>query len=180
MTFETARLYLRPWREEDAEDLYAFAKDPLVGPIAGWLPHRGVENSRTIIRTVLSEKDTYALVSKENGRAIGSIGLSRPSITQGDVGADALEIGYWIGVPYWGQGLMPEAVQRLMSYAFQELGCTELWCGYFQGNERSRRVQEKCGFRYHHTEKDINIPLLGELRDEHFTCITKKEWEAMQ
>jgi len=56
------------------------------------------------------------------------------------------EIGYWIGVPFWGQGLIPEAVRALMHYAFNELNMNKLWCGYFDGNEKLKKVQEKCGF----------------------------------
>lgn len=60
MVIETNRLILRPWKEDDAESLYEYAKDPQVGPIAGWPPHASVENSRTIIRKVLSADETYA------------------------------------------------------------------------------------------------------------------------
>ena len=76
MILQTKRLILRPWREDDAEDLYRYASDPEVGPPAGWPPHTSVENSREIIRTVLSAPETYAVCLKENGKSIG-----RPSLT---------------------------------------------------------------------------------------------------
>ena len=88
-----------------------------------------------------------------------------------------LEVGYWIGVPFWGQGLIPEAVRAIQEYAFDLLGCDGLWCGYYEGNEKSRRVQEKCGFQYHHTEKDKPCPLMGEVRTEYFTYLSKEQWE---
>ena len=75
MELTTERLLLRPWQESDAESLYEYAKDPKVGPIAGWPVHTSVENSREIIREVLSAEETYAVCLKENRRAIGSIGL---------------------------------------------------------------------------------------------------------
>ena len=86
------------------------------------------------------------------------------------------EIGYWIGVPYWGQGLIPEAVRALQRRCFEALGCTAVWCGYYDGNEKSKRVQEKCGFVYHHTERDKLCPL-GDLRTEHCTYLTKEDWQ---
>lgn len=64
MNHETQRLILRPWRESDAQALYEYAKDPQVGPAAGWPPHTSVENSRKIIRDVLSAPETYAVVLK--------------------------------------------------------------------------------------------------------------------
>jgi len=177
MTFETERLLLRRWLVSDAESLYEYAKDPQVGPIAGWPPHTSVENSREIITHVLSAQETYAVVLKETGKTVGSIGLISPMQSNTKADATELEIGYWIGVPYWGQGLIPEAVRRLQRYAFEELGCTAMWCGYYDGNEKSKRAQEKCGFVYHHTEKDKPCLLMGDVRTEHFTYLTKEQWE---
>lgn len=173
---ETKRLLLRPWTEKDAVPLYKYAKDPDVGPIAGWPVHTSVENSREIIQKVLSAPETYAVVLKETGEPIGSIGLMIGEWSNLQIGSSEGEIGYWIGKPYWGQGLMPEAVRECMRYGFDELGLTTLWCGYFDGNDKSRRVQEKCGFRYHHTEKYKPWALMNDIRTEHITCITKDQW----
>ena len=68
MILKTKRLILRPWREDDAQELYKYAADPEVGPAAGWPPHTGVENSREIIRDVLSAPETYAVCLKEDGK----------------------------------------------------------------------------------------------------------------
>lgn len=86
------------------------------------------------------------------------------------------EIGYWIGVPYWGQGLIPEAVQRLLKRCFVELDVKRVWCGHYDGNIKSRRVMEKCGFKYHHTEEGKTSPL-GDIRTEHFTLLTREDWK---
>lgn len=179
MVFETERLILRPWEEEDAEELYRYAKDPAVGPAAGWQSHTSVENSREIIKAVLSEPETYAVVLKETGKPVGSIGLISPRQSHTEIKPSDLEVGYWIGVPYWGQGLIPEAVKRLIKYAFEELGCTTLWCGYYDGNEKSKRVQEKCGFVYHHTVENAPRPLMGDTKTEHFNYLTREEWERL-
>lgn len=177
MTFETERLILRPWKESDAKDLYAQAKNPEVGPVAGWPVHTSVDNSLDIIKNVLSAKGTYAVCLKEDNRAIGSIGLIPPAQTHTTVSDDEMEIGYWIGVPFWGNGYIPEAVERLLRYAFEELGCNAIWCGYYDGNEKSKRCQEKCGFIYHHTEENKPCALMGDIRTEHFTRLTKDEWK---
>lgn len=153
MILETERLILRPWEETDAEECYKYAKDPQVGPIAGWPVHTSVDNSREIIKTVLSAPETYAVVLKTTGLPVGSIGLMLGKASNIGLPDTEGEIGYWIGVPYWGQGLIPEAVRELMKYGFEELKIEKMWCGYFDGNEKSKRVQEKCGFRYHHTKK---------------------------
>ncbi len=82
MILETKRLILRPWREDDAEHLYKYASDPEVGPPAGWPSHTSVENSREIIRAVLSAPETYAVCLKEDGNPIGSVGLHRNDIAE--------------------------------------------------------------------------------------------------
>lgn len=178
MQLETRRLILRPWQDEDAEELYRYAKDPLVGPPAGWPPHTSVENSLEIIRGVLSEPETYAVVLKETGLPVGSAGIMRAGHGNVSMSDTEAEIGYWIGVPYWGRGLIPEAVEELLRHCFEDLNCTGVWCVSFEGNIKSKRVQEKCGFRYHHTEKDKFIALTGEVRTEDYTYQTKEQWES--
>lgn len=176
MELTTERLLLRPWKESDAESLYEYAKDPEVGPIAGWPVHTSVENSREIIRDVLSAEETYAVCLKENGIAIGSIGLMLGDASNLNLSDTEGEIGYWIGVPFWRQGLIPEAVNELLRHGFEDLKLEKIWCGYFEGNTKSKRVQEKCGFAYHHTNKDIYWKLMDDIRTEHVTCMSRKDW----
>ena len=75
MELQTKRLILRPWQESDAEALYKYACNPNIGPIAGWPPHTSIGNSREIIKGVLSAPETYAVVLKETGETIGSVGI---------------------------------------------------------------------------------------------------------
>lgn len=177
MEFRTERLILRPWKESDAENLYKYAKNPEVGPIAGWPVHTSVADSLNIIKNVLSAPETYAVCLKEDNIAIGSVGLIPPMQSHTKAAEDEIEIGYWIGVPFWGKGYIPEAVRRLQKYAFEDLGCSAMWCGYYEGNEKSKRCQEKCGFVYHHTEENKPCILMGDVRTEHFTKLTKEQWE---
>ncbi len=178
MILQTERLILRPWEEADAEALYKYAKNPNVGPIAGWMPHTSVENSREIIQNVLSAPETYAVVLKGESEPVGSIGLMVGKRSNIEIADNEGEIGYWIGEPYWGRGLIPEAARELIRYAFEEIGLDNLWCGYFDGNEKSKRAQEKCGFKYHHTLRGIYWQLTGDERTEHITHLTREEWEG--
>ena len=176
MTFETERLILRPWREDDAESLYKYASDPEVGPKAGWPPHTSVEDSRQIIRQVLSVPETYAVCLKESGEAVGSVGLKMGDATDMTDRADECELGYWIGRPFWGQGLIPEASRELLRHAFEEMNMQAVWCGYYDGNTKSRRVQDKLGFVYHHTTEGLEVRLMNEIRTGHVMLMTKETW----
>lgn len=180
MILETERLILRPWEETDAEDLYKHASHPEVGPIAGWAIHTSVDNSRQIICDVLSAPETYAVVLKEVDHPVGSIGLMLGKASNIGIPDTEGEIGYWIGVPYWGQGLIPEAVREIMRYGFNDLKLEKIWCGYFDGNTKSKRVQEKCGFHYHHSAENVPCALPDVLRTEHITCLTREDWQAMR
>ena len=176
---QTKRLILRPWQDADAESLYAYAKDPDIGLPAGWPPHKSVEDSRNVIRHVLSVPETYAVCLKD-GSPIGSIGLKLKGSTDMTDREDECELGYWIGKPFWGQGLIPEAAEELLRHAFEELGMRAVWCGYYEGNVKSRRVQEKLGFVYQHTTEGLELPLLGELRTGHTMLLTKERWKNLR
>lgn len=177
LTLETERTVLRPWRGTDADYLYELASDPDVGPSAGWRIHDSVEDSLGIIYTVLALPHTMAVVLKENGLAVGSIGLMPGNRANAPIPEDEAEVGYWIGKPYWGRGLIPEAVRELMRFGFEDLGFKKLWCCHFDGNEKSKRVIEKCGFKFSHTEYDKYWAMIGEYKTEHYYSITREEWK---
>lgn len=173
----TERLILRPWSLDDAGALYELARDERVGTAAGWMPHRSPEESAEVIRSVFNAPETYAVVLRETGEVVGCIGLMGPDASNiAALGSDEAEVGYWLGVPYWGRGLMTEALRALMQRAFAVLGCSALWCGWFDGNTRSMRVQEKCGFRYVRTVHDQLWPITGVLVTEHFSRITREDF----
>ena len=173
---ETKRLVLRRWNEDDAGDLYKYAADPAVGPIAGWPAHQSIEESRDVIRKVFNGKEAYAVCLKEDGKAIGAIELKRNGHSDMTDRDDECEMGFWLGKPFWGQGIMPEAVKEMLRHAFEDLRMSKVWIGYYEGNTRSKRVQEKCGFRYRYTSENVDVPLMREKRTGHVSLMTKTEW----
>ena len=177
MEFKTKRLILRPWKESDAEDLYKYASDPDIGPAAGWQAHKSVEESREIIKTAFYGKDAYAVCLKEDNKAIGAIELKLESLSFcAEKSDDECELGFWIGKPFWGKGFIPEASKEMLRRAFEDLGMNKVWCGYYDGNEKSKRVQEKLGFKYSFTVENADVPLLNEKRTEHINCLTKEDY----
>ena len=175
MQLETQRLILRPWTEADAELLYQYAVDPEIGPPAGWPPHTSVENSREIIKAVLSKPETYAVCLKDN-KPIGSVGLKLKGSTDMTQRDDECELGYWLGRHFWGRGLIPEAARELLRHAFEDMGMVAVWCGYYEGNEKSRRVQEKLGFVYRYKTEKLAVPLMNETRTGYTSILTKERW----
>ena len=143
---ETDRIILRPWHESDAETLFKWASDPDVGTRAGWPPHKSVEESLEIIRTLFNNDTTWAIVLKESGEAIGAMGYG-PSC---DCDLPAREgeplIGYWVGKPYWSQGICTEALKLMIEHIKETTDIKSLISGHFIDNPASGRVMEKCGF----------------------------------
>ena len=143
---ETERILLRPWHESDAEVLFKYASDPDVGPRAGWPPHKSVEESLEIIRTVFSNDTTWAIEWKETGEAIGAIGYG-PSC---DCNLPARKgepiAGYWIAKPYWNRGICTDALGLMIDHIRATTDIPSLISGHFIDNPASGRVMEKCGF----------------------------------
>lgn len=175
-TLFTERLILRPWEESDAKSLFEYAKDPDVGPIAGWPAHKSVEESLEIIKSVFSAPECYAICEKDMGKAIGAIALKMGENTDLTDRDDECELGYWLGKPFWGRGYAPEAAREVLRHGFEDLGMTTIWCGYYDGNHKSKRVQEKVGFVYHHTCNEVSVDLLNEVRIGHTNYMTKEMW----
>ena len=174
---KTERLILRRWEDSDAEEMYKYAGDPDVGPIAGWPAHQSKDESLDVIRHVLNGKEAYAICLKEDGKAIGAIELKLNGNNDLSDRDDECELGYWLGKPFWGQGIMPEAVKEMLRHAFEDCGMQKVWIGYYEGNEKSKRVQEKTGFRYQWKSENVDVPLMHEKRTGHVSSMTKDQWQ---
>ena len=177
MKLETERLILRSWTESDADSLYRYANDPDVGLPAGWPTIQSIEESRKTIRDIYNKPETFAVCLKDTDEAIGMARLKMNGCTDMTERDDECELGYWLGKPFWGQGLMPEAASEIIRHGFEDLGMRRIWCGYYEGNEKSKRVQEKCGFRFQWTSYDVDVPLLDEKRTGYVSSLTKDQWE---
>lgn len=174
--FETERLYARSWVPEDAEEAFtAYMSDPEVGPCAGWLPHKNVEESRDYLTNVCRPGVEMCLIYKPTGEICGAMGIHK-NFRNGEA-IKSRDIGYVLAKPYWGMGLMPEAVRGLMDYAFGKLGMDILTVRHDAANQRSRRVCEKCGFIREGVLRKAGVYLpTGEVNDQWVYSMTKEEW----
>ncbi len=170
----TERLILRPWQLSDLDDFYEYASVDGVGQMAGWKPHESREESLEILRRFIVGKKTFAL--EYEGQVIGSLGIERyneerfPELYH----KRCREIGYVLSKAYWGRGLMPEAVRKVIEYLFEKVKLDVILCGHFFSNHQSARVQEKCGF--HHYAFGKYETGLGTIEDDEATVIWKEEY----
>ena len=145
---KTERLTLRPWTLNDLVDFNEYASVDGVGQMAGWLPHKNMEESLEILEKFIGGKKTFAI--EYGGKVIGSLGIEKydeselPEYNE----KHGREIGYVLAKDHWGKGLMPEAVNAAIKYLFDEVKLDFIACGHFTDNYQSMRVQEKCGFKH--------------------------------
>lgn len=187
MIFQTERLILRQWKERDAKALFRWAQDPLIGPAAGWNALCNVEDALAMIRGQYAAPEVYALCLRgdadglDNAEAlepVGCISLKFGDDTDLTEAADECEISSWIAKPYWGQGLIPEGCEVLLRHGFEDLDMKAVWAGYYDGNEKSRACLKRIGFTDHHTDKNMFLPLMNQLRVGHIVVMTRKHWES--
>ena len=171
-TIETERLILRAWTPEDAPGMFEYAKSPLVGPAAGLEPHKTIEDSRTYLEIAIKENETWAITLKPESRVIGSIGLHLTRVET------VRELGYVLHPDFWEQGIMTEAAKAVIGFGFSELQLDAIRVFHKVNNARSRRVIQKCGFRYDGTIRCSAKSSDGKMIDRCTYTITRKEWEA--
>lgn len=172
-TLETERLILRTWNIDDLEDFYEYAKSPEVGPNAGWKPHESKEESASILNAFINSGEVWAIELKENQKVIGSVGLHADKKREN---VNSKMLGYALSANYWGHGIMTEVVNSIIEFAFNELNIDVLSVYHYPFNMRSKRVIEKCGFRYEGTIRYASKLHDGTVVDDMCYSILKDEY----
>lgn len=138
---KTTRLVLRAPRRADVKAFAGLANDRRIAANTARLPHPySIDDAEQFVAGVDRQDGEAVFAVLRDDTLIGACGL--------DLREDGPEIGYWLGVPYWGQGYATEAVRALVDHAFGELGHEALQAGARVSNPASRRVLEKCGFQW--------------------------------
>lgn len=148
VVLHTDRLTLRPWKQSDLDDFFEYASVDGVGQMAGWFPHESKLSTQIILNCFIEEKKTFAL--EYQGKVIGSIGIEEYKDSELEEYRErkGRALGFVLSKDYWGQGLMPEAVKRVIRYLFEEVHLDFISCSHYVDNQQSHRVQEKCGFKF--------------------------------
>ncbi|MDI6451944.1 GNAT family N-acetyltransferase [Peloplasma aerotolerans] len=149
-TLVSKRLILRDLNINDLVPFYSYARKPNIGPNAGWKPHTSIEESSKILKMMISDKEVWGIELKSTNQLIGTIGLHVRNFD--NAVNNVKEVGYVLDDAYWGQGLMVEAVNAVLDYAFINQELDAVFCGHAKHNIQSKRVIEKTNFLYTHTE----------------------------
>ncbi len=139
---ETKRLALRAPRLEDAKTVATLANDRRIAENTARIPHPyKMSDAESFIKGANTDGgEAVFLITLRDKTVIGACGIVPQE--------PAAELGYWLGVPYWGNGYATEALHAVIDYAFTDLAHTALQAGARVTNPASRRVLEKCGFQW--------------------------------
>ena len=162
---ETERLILRAWEITDLDNFFEYASINGVGEKAGWEHHKSKDKSLEILKMFIDEKKVFAIVLKENQKAIGSIGIEecRQDLDKNLENLLGRELGYVLSKDYWNKGIMTEAVSKVTEYCFKILKLNYLVATYFNYNIESKKVLEKLNFKFY---KDIIIETRYNTKEE--------------
>jgi RimJ/RimL family protein N-acetyltransferase len=170
LVIETARLRLQPWTEADIPELVPLIGTREVAATTLRSPHPYNEgHAREFLASVAKENELrLAIRLRSDGRLCGGIGL-HPNAPHRHA-----ELGYWLGVPFWGSGFATEAAQAVVRYGFDRIGLHRIFASHFEGNTASARVLQKVGMRHEgcmrqHIQKwgkFLDSELYGILREE--------------
>jgi len=118
--------------------------------MAGWPHHTSMDTTKIILSGFLEGKHVFAIFHKVDKKVIGSLGMDAAWTDREEEykHLKTKNIGYVLAKDYWGQGLVPEAVRAVIDYGFNVLGFDAFSIEHFVENVRSRRVIEKCGFKF--------------------------------
>jgi RimJ/RimL family protein N-acetyltransferase len=141
---ELPEVLIREWKREDLEPLVAQADNIKVwNNLRNYFPHPYTkENGQAWLDTVIGASPIVNLAIQADGELAGGIGL----ILNGDVYQKSAELGYWLGEPFWGQGIATEAVRQMVEYGFYYFDIVRMYAEVFENNKASMRVLEKNGF----------------------------------
>ena len=169
---------IRPVNQNDLTDIHEICSMREVAEGAGWTASENLDMSVKRMLEYMDDNETLAVVLKDENKLIGTISLQKRywPMYPIDRKLKGRELGFDLNRRYWGQGLMPEAAGEIIRHGFEEIGMNKIWCGYYDGNTRSKRVQEKCGFRYQWTTRDVDVPLMHEKRVGHVNLLTREDW----
>lgn len=173
-TLETARLKLRPYSNHDIVELVPLIGAREVAATTLRIPHPYTEQDATEFFALLAENPNriwLAIALRSDGNQIGGVGLTV------DAKHQHAELGYWLGVPYWGKGYATEAAHEMLRYGFEDLQLHRIFASHFNNNPASGRILKKLGMRYEGCQRE-HLCKWDQFLDSELYGMLRQDWDA--
>lgn len=171
---DTARLRLRAYSEDDIAELVPLIGAREVAATTGRIPHPyAVKDAEEFLAKIESDREVrLAVTLRDSSRLIGGVGLRLVEQHQ------QAELGYWLGVPYWGRGYGTEAAREMLRFGFEGLKLHRIFATHFSSNPASGRILRKLGMRHEGCQRQhfrkwdefVDLELYGMLQAEWENC----------
>jgi len=172
VVLDTARLRLRAYREADIAELVPLIGAREVAATTGRIPHPyTAEDAKEFLAKIETDREVnLAVTLRDAGCLIGGIGLRLVEQHR------QAELGYWLGVPYWGKGYATEAAQEMLRYGFEQLNLHRIFATHFMHNPASGRILQKLGMRHEGCQRE-HFRKWDQFVDAELYGILRQEWE---
>ncbi|MCF7926039.1 MAG: GNAT family N-acetyltransferase [Candidatus Izimaplasma sp.] len=174
----TKRLLLRPLKKTDKEAIFAYAKLPNVGPLAGWKPHDSIEDTNDFIKFSFDKQEfgqpgVYVITLKFSSKVIGTIELHSYK-------GHKAEIGFVLHPDYWNKGFITEAAKAIIIYGFEHLELRRIQYCHFPHNKTSEHLAQKLDFTYEGIMRNAFLLYTNESLDDVVYSITIQDYNNQQ
>ena len=144
MELITERLILRNYRESDFDAYWQYVSSDKVGPMCGWPSYTDKQKAKERLNIEIAKEHQFAIYHKEAKKVIGSIEVMDCKIERFPelAGKNVKEIGFMLSEEFWGQGIMPEALNAVIKFVFENLKLNEIVICHAEANIQSGKVQE--------------------------------------
>ncbi len=175
VTLEGDRIRLRPFKKDDLEDFYLYAKTPGLGESAGWFHHESIEDSKKILDKFIRDKNILAI--EKDGQVIGSIGIHPydEDFFEDLNDKRAVEIGFVLSQDFHRQYLMTESLELVLDYLFNDIGLDAVVGGHFRGNFKSKNIHKK--FNYKYFSSHLVKTNMGTMEVTHEYILSKEDYD---
>ncbi len=170
-TIRSKRIVLRKISINDLSDVYEYASNPEVSRYLLWYPHKTLSYTRQYLEyleKLYKKEKFYDWGIELCGKMIGTVGFSSFNLK-----TNSAEIGYVLNPEFWGKGIVAEAIFEILKFAFGNLDLSRVEAVFLPDNTQSRRVLEKCNFKYRGKKLFL---VKGEYRYVDIFSISKEEF----
>lgn len=175
VVIEGDRIRLRPFKKDDLEDFYLYAKTPGLGESAGWFHHESIEDSKKILDKFIRDKNILAI--EKDGQVIGSIGIHPydEDFFEDLNDKRAVEIGFVLSQDYHRQHFMTESLELVLDYLFNDIDLDAVVGGHFRGNFKSKNLHKK--FNYKYFSSHLVKTNMGTMEVTHEYILSKEDYD---